>query len=59
MKVDVVIDEKKKSHLLIEAFNDSNGKSKPRTPKLISFSLLIRQVILNDLGDWNDTEDKR
>ena len=48
MKVDVVIDKKKKSHLLI---GDGDGNSKSRIPKLISFSSFIRQVILNDLGD--------
>ena len=57
--MDVVIDEKKMSHLLTVYFNDSNGNSKRKTSKLISFSLLIKQVILNDLGDYNDTEDER
>ena len=51
MKVDVIVDEKKISHLLTVASGDSDGNSKPKTSKLISFSLFIRQAILNDLGD--------
>ena len=59
MKVDVFVDEKQKSHLQTADSGDNNGNSKFRTPKLISFLLFIRQVILNDLGDQNDTENER
>ena len=45
-------------HLLRADSSDGDGNSKPRPPKFISFSLFIRQVILNDLGDWNDMEDE-
>ena len=59
MKLYVVADKKKKSYLLIADSSNSDGNSKPKTPKLISFSLFIRQVILNNLGDWNDMKDER
>ena len=59
MKVDVVVNGKKKSHLFTAASGDSESNSKPKTPKLISFSSFIRQVILNNLGDGNDMEDER
>ena len=45
-------------HLLKANSGDGNGNSKHRPPKFISFSLFIRQVILIDLGDWNDIEDE-
>ena len=49
---------KKKVANLLTTSNNSNGdrNNKLRTPKLISFLLFIKQVILNDLGDWNDIE---
>lgn len=59
MKIDIVINEKKKLHLLTADAGDSDGNSKSRIPKLISFSLFIKQVILNNLGDQNDIEDER
>ncbi len=45
-------------HLLRTDSGDGHGNSKPRSPKFISFLSFIRQVILNDLGDRNDIEDK-
>ena len=44
---------KKKVTNLLTTRNNSDGNSnkKLRLPKLINFSLFIRQVILNDLGD--------
>ena len=59
MKRDVIVDKKKKLHLLTTVSVDSDGNNKSRISKLISFSLFIKQVILNDLGNWNDTEDER
>ena len=52
--------KRKVANLLITS-NNSNGNSnsKLRSSKLISFSSFIRQVILNDLEDRNDTADKR
>ena len=44
MKIDIVIDEKKKLHLLTVDFGDSDGNSKLRTPKLISFLSLIGKL---------------
>ena len=45
-------------HLLRAYSSDGNGNSKPRSPKFISFSSFIKQVILNNFEDWNDMEDK-
>ena len=42
MKVDVIIDEKKKSQKLIKIIEiQVNSNSKPGSPKLISFLLLV------------------
>ena len=45
MKVPIVVDEKKKSQKVnnygYDNSDDSNGKSKPRPPKFINFSLLV------------------
>ena len=45
-------------HLLRADSGDGDDNSKSRPPKFISFLLFIRQVILNDLGDWNNIEDE-
>ena len=45
-------------YLLRADSGDDDGNSKPKLPKFISFSLFIRHVILNDLGDWNNIEDE-
>ena len=52
---------KKKVANLLTTSNNSNGNSnsKLKLSKLINFSSIIRQVILNDLGDRNDTVDKK
>ena len=53
-------EQKKVANLLTTSNNsNSNRNSKPKISKLISFSLFIKQVILNHLGDWNDTDDER
>ena len=52
--MDVIIDEKKKLRKLSTYWEYSDGKSKPKSLKFVSFLLFIRQVILNDLGDWNN-----
>lgn len=52
--------KKKVANLLTTSNNsDDNSNSKLRPPKLINFSLFKKQVILNDLGDRNDTVDKK
>ena len=45
-------------YLLRTDSSDGDSNSKPRPSKFISFSLFIRQVILNDSEDWNDMEDE-
>ena len=57
--MNVVVDKKENSHLLTTASGDSDSNSKSKTPKLISFSSFIKRVMLNDLGDGNDPEDKK
>lgn len=48
------------ANLLITSNNsDGDSKNKLRLFKLISFLMFIKYVILNNLGDWNDMEDKR
>lgn len=50
--------EKKVANLFtIKNNSNDNSNSKLRPPKLISFLLFIRQVILNDLGDWKNMAD--
>ena len=52
--------ERKVANLLTTSNNSENdSNSKLRLLKLMNFSLFIRPVILNDLRDWNDMEDKR
>ena len=52
---------KRKVANLFTISKNSNGNSnnKLRPPKPINFSLFIKQVILNDLGDRNNTVDKK
>ena len=51
--IDIIVDEfnwKKKILVATTSdFGDSNSNSKPRSPKFLSFLLLMGQVILNDL----------
>lgn len=52
----VEFEQKKVANLLIISNNsDGNSYSKLKLPKLLNFSLFIKQVILNNLGRCNDT----
>ena len=52
---------KKKVVNLFTTNNNSNSdiNSKSWLSKLISFLIFIKQVILNDLNNWNDIKDKK
>ena len=49
IKMDIVIDEKKKLRKFEVILNDGDSESESRPSKFISFSLLINQNIRSDL----------
>ena len=49
IKIDIVIDEKKKLRKFEVILNDNDSKSESKPSKFINFSLLINQDIKSDL----------